>query len=118
MRALVVFHDGVRHPLGMLMKTGFSHCFVCIEENGLWIQVDGRDGVPLVHYLAQSDGFDLASFYRDKGFTVVETEQGSSAVLSPLVLRNCVGLVKAVLCIRSFAVTPWQLYRHLRRKQK
>lgn len=119
MRALVVFHDGGgrRHPLGFLMKKGFSHCFVCMESNGLWMKVDGQQGVPVVGYLTQSEGFDLAGFYRDRGYTVVETEQRRDAVLSPFALRNCVGLVKAMLCIRSFAVTPRQLYRHMMRNQ-
>lgn len=118
-RALVVFHDSFEraHWMSRFMKPGFWHCFVCMERDGLWIKVDGESGLPVVQYLTQSEGFDLAGFYRDQGFTVVETEQRGSAVISPLALRNCVGMVKALLCIRSFAVTPWGLYRHLTRNE-
>lgn len=117
MKALIVFHDDTetRHPLSRFMRKGFWHCFACVESDGVWLQLDGRAGVPVVRYLTVADGFDLAQFYRDKGCTVVETEQGKAPSLWPFALRNCVGLVKAFLCIRSAAVTPWQLYRHLTR---
>lgn len=113
MKALVVFSDGdAVHPLGRFLRPGFRHCFACVLSNGLWLQVDGRLGVPVFKYLTTGD-FDLATFYRDKGYTVVETEQRDRAVTWPLVLRSCTGLVKAALCIRSWSLTPHQLYRHL-----
>lgn len=99
------------------MRKGFWHCFVCLERNGLWLKVDGERGVPVVEYLTQSDGFDLAAYFREQGCVVIETEQRQEAVFTPLILRNCVGMVKAILCIRSFAVTPRGLYRHLMRNQ-
>jgi hypothetical protein len=116
MRALVVFHDNIdgAHPLSRFMKPGFWHCFACVENDGIWLRIDGEKGVPKVAYVTQSDGFDLAEFYREQGCTVIETKQRQEPVPSPFILRNCVGMVKAMLCIRSCAVTPWQLYRHLR----
>lgn len=123
MRALVVFHDNIlpksgrTHPLSRFLRKGFWHCFVCLESNGLWIRLDGECGVPVVQYLTPSDEFDLAGYYRDQGCVVVETRQRDTVPLAPLALRNCVGLVKAVLCVRSWAVTPWQLYRYLKRNE-
>ena len=62
--------------------------------------------------------YDLAGFYRDKGFTVVETEQGGSVPLTPFVPYNCVGLVRSVLAIDApWVITPWQLYKHLMKEQ-
>lgn len=112
MRALVVFRDG-SHPLSWLLKKGFQHCFVCIDSNGLWIQVEGSE-VPVIKYLTTSD-FDLASHLRGMGFTVVETYQGRS-VTFPFAARNCVGLVKTILCITSWSLTPYGLYKYLTRK--
>lgn len=113
MRALVVFNDGQEgHPLGWLLKRGFRHCFVVLDSAGLWLKVDGERGVPTVSYVTTSD-FDLAQFYRDHGSTVVETEQRQHPVVWPLVLRNCVGLVAAVLCLSRPVATPFGLYRHL-----
>ena len=112
MRALVVFCHDNTHPLAWLLKPGFRHCFVCLESNGLWLLVDGGPGIPDIKYLTESD-FDLAAFYREKGFIVVETHQRQKAVTAPLVLRNCVGLCKAVLCIAGWSFTPFGLYKQL-----
>lgn len=115
MKAIVVFHDRIesRHPLAFLLRRGFWHCFCCVLSNGLWIQIDGEEGVPVVRYLCEDDEFDLVAHYRDQGCTVVETVQRAECLPSPLALRNCVGLVKATLCIRSWAITPYGLYKHL-----
>lgn len=114
----MVFHDEGEnaHILSPLLKRGFWHCFAVVERNGLWLMVDGRDGRPDVKYVCNSDdGFDLAGFYRDRGMTVIETVQRDDPAPWPLCLRNCVGLVKSLLCLRSWAVTPYQLYRHIER---
>lgn len=128
MKAVVVFHGEVAsveegitgiptHPLNRYLREGFKHCFVCVESDGLWIQLDGKNGIPQVRYLTASDRFDLAGFYREQNFTVIETEQRNRPLLSPFVTNNCVGLVKAVLCISApFIWSPWRLYQHLLRK--
>jgi len=112
LRALVVFREG-NHPLAFLMKKGFRHCFVCVENNGLWIKIDFCSGIPSVKYLTESD-FDLAGYYRGNGVTVVETSRRESAVTCPVAVRNCVGMVKQILCINNMAITPYGLYKRLR----
>jgi len=113
MKALVVFRGlKAEHPLGFLLKKGFRHCFVCLENDDLWIQIDYCAGIPEVKYLANND-FDLKGFYEDQGMTVVETYQRDTAPTVPVVIRNCVGLVKQVLGIRNFSFTPYSLYRRL-----
>lgn len=113
MKALVVFTDSsARHPLSFLLKPGFRHCFVCVVSGNWWLQIDGAEGVPVVKPLTDAS-FDLAAFWRDQGAMVVETEQGRNPSLWPFVWNNCVGLCKGVLCIRSRAVTPFGLYKHL-----
>ncbi len=118
MKAIVVFHSQVEraHPLARFMKPGFWHCFVVVCSDDLWILIDGHMGVPVVKYVAKDDGFDLAAFYRSQGCVVVEMEQREACPVLPLTWRSCVGLVKAVLGVRSWAVTPYQLYRYLEGK--
>lgn len=115
MRALVVFTDGgaARHPLGFLLKPGFRHCFVCVVSGDCWLQIDGSNGIPIIKPLTDAT-FDLAAFWRDQGATVIETEQRSRPSWLPFVWNNCTGLVKAVLCLRTWAVTPYQLHRFLK----
>jgi hypothetical protein len=115
LRALVGFGESAGHPLARFLKPGFKHCFCALlTDRDLWILVDGLAGVPTVRYLTAVDGFDLAAFWREKGYTVVETEQRTRPLRAPMVHANCVGLVKAMLCIRApLALTPYRLYLHL-----
>lgn len=117
MRALVVFHDHGTHVLARFMKTGFKHCFVAIETDGLWVTLDGRAGLAVVEIAAPAY-CDLAAFYRAEGFTVVEAEQSARVPFTVFVPYNCVGLVKAVLAIGApLVVTPWQLFKFLERRR-
>lgn len=76
--------------------------------------VDARVGTPVIEVVAPSE-FNLAMFYEDHGYTVVEVEQGAP-LRAPFVFANCVGLVKAVLSIRApGVVTPYQLFKRLQR---
>lgn len=115
MKALAVFHDHGCHILDPLLKRGFRHVFCALESGDYWITIDGRAGVLVIEAVAPA-GYDLATFYRAEGFTVIETNQSSTPLRTPLVTANCVGFVKAVLGIRCAAMTPWRLYMHLRRE--
>ena len=76
------------------------------------MRLDFAVGVPIVEYLTIND-FDLAEAYREQGLTVIATMQRQEPITAPLVLRDCVGLVKQVLCIRGPAFTPFGLYKQL-----
>ena len=114
MKAIVAFHGHGEGFLSRFLKPGFRHVFVAVQSGDYWITLDGQAGVPDIKVVAASD-YDLAVFYRGEGFTVVETEQRATVPRSPFAVANCVGMTKSVLCIRSGAVTPWRLYRFLRR---
>lgn len=114
MKILVVFHAHGCHVLSRFLKPGFSHVFVAVRDGDYWVSLDMRAGVPAVEVAAPGD-FDLATFYRAEGFTVIETWQREDPPRGPFAIANCVGHAKAILCIRSFAITPYSLYKHLRR---
>jgi hypothetical protein len=115
-RCLVVFHDHGEHCLKALLKPGFRHCFVAVQSDGYWIEIDARDGLPAVKVQCAAD-YDLAGFYRDNGgFSVIETCQSARPPVGPLSAANCVGMAKAILGLRApLALTPYQLYRRLSR---
>lgn len=109
--ALVIFSDHGTHPLSPLLKRGFRHVFCAVRDRDHWCVVDGASGLPVL-YVGHGE---LAEWYRDQGYTVVEVAE-RRRVRTPLVAATCVGVVKAVVGIRSRAVTPWGLFRHLRRR--
>lgn len=118
MKALLVFHEHGNHIFDRLLQKGYKHCFAAVCSGDYWVRLDSQAGRPAVEVVAGAD-FDLATFYRGEGFMVVETEQGGGTWAPwPLMVANCVGFSKAVLCIRApWVLTPYQLYRHMTRGQ-
>ena len=115
MRALAVFHPDGNHFLSPLLKEGFKHVHCVLDREGVWVMVDFLAGMPNAQVVAASD-YPLAEFYRDEGYTVVETQQRTRPSWFPLSVNNCVGLTKTMLCIRAaLVITPYGLYRHLER---
>ena len=91
--------------------------FCAVDDGDYWILVDGLMGVPAVQAVAFSD-FDVAAWYRSEGFTVIETKRGTEPPRGPFISASCVGMVKTALGIRApFALTPYQLYRTLKRRE-
>ena len=124
MKALVVFHsENAEHPFSWMLKKEFKHCFIAVNNGEHWIEVDGGVGIPIVRGMAPSD-YDLAEFYRGFGWLVVETEQAHIQTMTqymwrrPCVFASCVGMVQLILGMTGFAMTPYSLYKQLKRKEK
>ncbi len=114
LNALIVFFDPEGARFQWLLKPGFRHVFACINDGSYWTLFDARDARPVVQTVQTAD-YDLKDYFEEQGYVVVEIEQGPP-LKTPFIAGNCVGLVKALLCIHApFAVTPFQLYRHLRK---
>jgi len=114
MRALVVFHGHGGAWWGRWCRAGFKHCFIAVCDGAYWITLDGTLGRARLRVMAASD-FDLATFYRDQGFTVVAATARDGPPFWPLILATCVGAIKRILVIRRpWIFTPYQLFEYLR----
>lgn len=112
-RAVVVFHGHGVRGWRRLLRPGFRHCFAAVEQGGYWILFDPQEGRPELRVLAASD-FGLAAFYRESGFTAVETTVHEAALVLPVMPATCVAAVKRIIGLRAALVlTPRQLYRRL-----
>lgn len=104
------------------LKRGFVHCFVLVElmeSKGNWIKIEGKHGVMSVKFAGFFESLDKTmSYYRDQGAVVVSLDVKRDPLRLPFVERTCVGLIKAVLGIQLPLITPWQLYKHLRRNSE
>lgn len=115
-RALAVFSGKAELGWLRLLRPGFRHCFVALEEAGRWITVDPLAGYTDVAVQPVPAAFDLAGFYRERGFTVVETRRRRRIRPAPPLPATCVELAKRVLGIASWrVVTPGQLHDFLLR---
>lgn len=117
MRAVVCFHDHGDGYLSRLLKPGFRHVFILVDDGTYWIAIDGRAGLPVVRVEA-ARVFDIAEHYRAQGMTVVEATQAATAPSRLFAPCNCVGLVAGILGLSCRAITPWQIYRHLMKDKR
>lgn len=86
------------------LKKGFSHCFILIPHNGLWVKYEHGHGVTRI---------DIVDNVTDivERCTIVKYE--FSGKRSGLMILSCVGFVKAVAGISGLSLTPYQLYRRI-----
>lgn len=114
MRALAIFHGRGDHWLAPLLKRGFSHVAAALEvAPGRWVLIDPGLGTPKVE-IVEAD--DIATKLAAEGMTTVDVETREIEARSPFLANTCVGVVKKLLGVSApFALTPYRLYRHLRR---
>tara|TARA_R110000765_G_scaffold302470_3_gene396692 strand:+ start:2237 stop:2728 length:492 start_codon:yes stop_codon:yes gene_type:complete len=82
----------------------------------MWLSYNWHKGLPIIRAEAAAD-FDLEAHYLSHGFEVISIERGDIPCMSFSILNNCVGHVKVVCAIKSWALTPYQLYNSLTRKK-
>jgi hypothetical protein len=119
MKCLLIFGAENAHPLAWLLNRKRRHVWCALQDvdRGAWISYNWHQGVPVIQAEAAAD-YDLATHYRAQGFAVVEVERGTKPRLFPLVMNNCVGHVKVVCALHTFAVTPHQLYRSMTKRKR
>lgn len=112
----VVFTGQSDIPWLKMLRRGFRHCLVLINDGHSWTSLD-----PMLnhieirnHYDIPAD-FDFPAWLRSRGETVIPaTPNYTNTKPAPWSLFSCVEAVKRTLGIHKFFIfTPWQLYRHL-----
>ena len=113
-KALVIFHPDNQHPLNWMLNKRHRHVWISIldVDRCTWVSYDWAQGNPLIQFDAVAD-YDLETYWRSHGCTVVVTETGDAKPWGMWMLNNCVGHTKLILGIRSWAVTPHALYLSL-----
>jgi hypothetical protein len=117
---LVVFADHVQCRWLRPLRRGFRHCFVVVRAGSLWLACEPlKDRIEL-DALALPHGFDLATFYGERGHRVLVGQRPPVTARRRLVVAplTCVTVVKRLLGIDApWVWTPWQLYAHLSRPE-
>ncbi|HYG89513.1 MAG TPA: hypothetical protein VD978_25030 [Azospirillum sp.] len=116
-RAWVVFCGQAELWWLKVLRPGFRHCFVALNDGLHWVVVDPLSPCTDVSVLAVPAGYDLPGWFRRLGMTVVPARlrRGIDRP-APWGPFTCVEAVKRVLGLHAlFVVTPWQLYRRLTR---
>lgn len=119
MDAIVIFSSENNHPLSFLLNSQRRHvwCAIRDDERGHWLSYDWGKGIPALRCEASAD-FDLKSFYQEQGFEVLDVQVGDTPPHGPLQWNNCVGHVKTILALNTYALVPNGLYKHLTRRSR
>jgi len=117
--ALVAFtgHTGLRFL--RCLKPGFRHCLIAVKKGEHWILCDSLAHQLHLDVVSGLDSIDLEFWLRSQGYQVVRHD------VCPALPRTrffrpftCVEAAKRILGIEAlWIVTPWQLYRHLQKKE-
>jgi len=113
--AYVVFSAQADLPWLKILKPGFRHCAVLINDGAHWLTID-----PMSHYMDVTVhhvpvDFNLPLWMEDRGHKVVRAKVERPIKAAPWGVFTCVEAVKRVLGIHSRTIiTPHQLYRHLK----
>ena len=110
-KALVVFARDPQVWWQHLLRR-YRHCFAVVEADGFWVGVDVVAGGVVARVVCDS-GFDAETYYRSRGFQVVRIDIDQSPFRTVPALATCVTLTKRAIGCRSWALTPYGLYRYL-----
>lgn len=113
-KAWVVFSGQTDLSWLKILKPGYRHCYILINDGDHWISMDPLSGHTeiMVHHIAPD--FDLPNWLRERDFKTVPVHLTPKKIQAPCALYSCVEAVKRVIGLHDFWImTPWQLYKKL-----
>jgi len=118
--AWVVFSGETDLPWLKILKPGFRHCFVLMNDGQRWMSIDPLSSyteVLIYHHIDFS--FDLPQWLSGRGYKVIKTDiDRVHKKAAPVMIFSCVEVIKRLLGIhKRFVFTPYQLYRFLTKDQ-
>lgn len=97
-----------------ILKPGFRHCYVLLNDGAHWISVDPLANHTDINVHQLPLAFDMPLWLQDRGFTVVKAPVSRGTREAPWMPHTCVEAVKRIIGLhRRCIITPWQLYKHL-----
>lgn len=104
-----------------VLKSGFRHCFLVLNDGQRWMSVDPLSpytDIQIYHHIEAK--FPLPDWLKARGYKVVQASVNKKHKKeAPWMVCTCVEVIKRILGIHNrFLITPWQLYRHLHKNKK
>lgn len=118
--AWVVFSGETDIPWLKILKPGFRHCFVLMNDGQRWLSIDPLSSyteVLIYHHIDPC--FDLPQWLLGRGYKIMKTDiDRAHKKAAPVMIFSCVEVIKRLLGIhKRFVFTPYQLYRFLIKEQ-
>jgi hypothetical protein len=108
-KVYIVFTDDQKHWWSGFLKKGIRHCYVVIPSDN-----------KLITYAKTHKGFDLFTTDAEKGIIgtsyILYSYKPKKCRRGLFMLNTCVGHTKQILGINNpFILTPYQLYKYVRK---
>jgi len=114
----IVFKDETDLPWLKILKPGFRHCYAVMNDTKHWIVIDPLSNYTDISVHELPVDFNLPLWIKNQGHTVMRAYAHHPQKQAPIAAYSCVEAIKRLLGIHSmFMITPWQLYKFLRKKQ-
>lgn len=119
----IVFAEG-QHILSRFLKPGFRHVYYITKDEHNWLIMDPTSGsltCTILPYGPEEDVIRLFKSYRDvTAILKIDTIHVPWKTLNynPLRMVNCVNIIKYICGIKSWAWTPYQLFKSLTKQSK
>ena len=118
--AWVVFSDKTDIAILKLLRRGFRHCFMIMQQDGRWILIDPRANKTDIALLPHPRDFNFPRYYMNQGMTVVKVPHINTPhkILSPFPV-TCIAIIKRIIGLHKWSViTPYHLYKTLQKMHK
>lgn len=113
-RAWVVFSGKADMAWLKILRPGFRHCYILLNDGSHWVSLDPLSSYTDIHVHHVPAAFNFPLWLKDRGHDVIPAPLKRKPKEAPWSLFTCVEAVKRVLGIHNrFIITPWQLYCHL-----
>jgi len=117
-KAWVIFSGQADLPWLKILKPGYRHCCVLLNDKKHWITIDPLSNHMDVKIHDLPLDFNLPLWMKSQGQIVIPAKIERRDKQAPWMPFSCVEAVKRVLGIHKQGIwTPWQLYKYLRKKQ-
>lgn len=114
--AWVIFSGETDIPYLKILKSGFRHCFILLNDGQHWMSIDPLSpymDIQIYHHIESE--FRLPQWLQARGYKAIKAKINKQHKKpAPWMFCTCVESIKRILGIYNrYIVTPWQLYRHL-----
>jgi len=112
----LVFRKG-EHWYTRLLKRGYGHVYVVTNDGNQWMQLDpvSTNLSPYIYDIPVDS--NLPKYLANRGFKVIKVVlnelDSKRSILRPFLLLTCVEVVKYIIGLRAWCLTPYGLYKKL-----
>jgi hypothetical protein len=116
----IVFSNETDIRVLKILKQGFRHCFMVMQQGEKWMLIDPRSNKTDIQILPHPSHFNFPRYFTEQGHTVLKVPEMNAPqkIMTPFPV-SCVEGIKRIIGLHKFwVITPHQLYKKIIKIQK